>query len=479
MKSLLAARPTRLFSMLLLATLAPHLAAHPATHNQITEGGRYTARNLDGVGATAARNAGTDLQPVMPISILDPKQTRSRFAVHDALKLNPAVGADRGKVSSATGDSRERVANANPQSSATTMRPPLPLTQNGGTWPSGHVQGIAVDTQGGFIYYSFTSLLAKYDFNGRLIGTLTGWSGHLGDLDFNADDGRVYGSLEYKKHGAFYIAVIDVGQLDRVGMNFADTDLIRTVNLAEVVRDYFAMVGGADRAASPVEHRYGCSGIDGVSFGPAFGRVDGPRYLSVAYGIFADADRSDNDHQIILQYDVAKWEKYLRPLDELKPHLSGPESFEGKYFVRTGNTTYGVQNLSYDSVTQRWFLGVYKGIKDSFPNYTLFAVDGQTTPVLGDLVGVPAAGGQGWERGLLLDLADDGLHDPATGVRGWNQKADVGLQPVGDGLFYLAVNSGEKGRQTADLTLMRWTGDDEKPFSPVAASASPINTTSP
>ena len=48
---------------------------------------------------------------------------------------------------------------------------------------------------------------------------------------------------------------------------------------------------------------------------------------------------------------------------------------------------------------------------------------------------------------MLLDLADDGLKDAATGIRGWNQKADVGSQPLGYGLFYLAVNSGGEGRQ--------------------------------
>src|SRR5687767_2964435 len=55
----------------------------------------------------------------------------------------------------------------------------LPLQQNGGVWPSGHVQGVAVDVQGGYIYYSFTNLLAKYDFSGKLVGTLVGWTGHL------------------------------------------------------------------------------------------------------------------------------------------------------------------------------------------------------------------------------------------------------------------------------------------------------------
>src|SRR3954462_1226744 len=96
-----------------------------------------------------------------------------------------------------------------------------PLKQNGGTWPAGHVQGVAVDLKGGYIYYSFTTLLAKYDFSGKLIGTLVGWAGHLGDLDFNPRDGRVYGSLEYKKDQAFYIAAIDVSRLDRVGVNAA------------------------------------------------------------------------------------------------------------------------------------------------------------------------------------------------------------------------------------------------------------------
>jgi hypothetical protein len=34
-------------------------------------------------------------------------------------------------------------------------------------------------------------------------------------------------------------------------------------------------------------------------------------------------------------------------------------------------------------------------------------------------------------------------------------------------LFYLSVNSGGKGAQTSDLTLMRWTADANQPFVPV------------
>ncbi|KRG44876.1 hypothetical protein ARC78_03440 [Stenotrophomonas pictorum JCM 9942] len=361
----------------------------------------------------------------------------------------------------------------------TSGKPPLlPLKQDGGTWDAGHVQGIAVDRQGGFIYYSFTNLLAKFDFEGKLVGTLAGWTGHLGDLDLNPADGRIYGSLEYKADQAFYIAIIDGQGINRVGMDAAEGEVFRTVHLPEVVDDYTADVDGDGRfdgddgrysgneAQSP-DHRYGCSGIDGVAFGPRFGASEGPLYLTVAYGIYGNTARTDNDHQVLLQYDIRDWARHAQPLIEARPHRQGPAEVDGKYFVYTGNTTYGVQNLTYDAASQRWFMGVYRGRKAAFPNYQLFAVDGRAAPVLGDLVGVPAADGKGWEQGLRLALAADGQRDPATGIRGWNQKADVGLQSLGGGLFYSVRNSGAKGAQQAELTLMRWTGDTSQPLMPV------------
>ena len=363
-----------------------------------------------------------------------------------------------------------------PAAAARPADQPLPAAHRSGPWPSGHVQGIAIDRQGGYIYYSFTNLLAKYDFSGNLVGTLVGWTGHLGDLDFNAADGRVYGSLEYKKDKAFYIAVIDVVRIDRVGIEAGEGDILRTVYLPEVAKDYTADVNGDGRfdgddgqfrenAAASADHRYGCSGIDGVSFGPAFGRSDGPLLLTVAYGIYGNTTRTDNDHQVLLQYDIAEWARYAKPLVERAPHRSGPAAVQGKYFVRTGNTTYGVQNLAYDAASRRWFMGVYRGKKPAFPNYLLFAVDADTQPRRGDLLGVPAPDGKGWEQAMLLALAGAGLKDPATGVRGWYHKADVGLQPVGDGLFYLATNSGGKGAQSADLALMRWDANGFIPSS--------------
>lgn len=196
---------------------------------------------------------------------------------------------------------------------------------------------------------------------------------------------------------AFYIAVVDGARINRVGIEAADSDIMKTVYLPEVSYDYAADMDGDGvfdgDIADTADHRYGSSGIDGVAFGPAFGRTDGPQYLTVGYGVYSNLERTDNDHQVLLQYDVSNWERYARPLVESAPHRSGPSDLAGKYFVYTGNTRYGVQNIAYDADMERWFMGVYQGEKPQFPNYQLFAVEAATRPVMSDLVGVPSPAG--------------------------------------------------------------------------------------
>ena len=120
----------------------------------------------------------------------------------------------------------------------------LPKNIFSGYFKGGHCQGIAVDTKREYIYYSFTTELVKTDLQGNLIGSVTGLLGHLGCIDFNDADGRVYGSLEYKDdaigkgilknlgssaeiENAFYIAVFDVDKIDRVGMDACASGVIR------------------------------------------------------------------------------------------------------------------------------------------------------------------------------------------------------------------------------------------------------------
>ncbi|MBR4889311.1 MAG: hypothetical protein IKU17_09215, partial [Clostridia bacterium] len=64
-------------------------------------------------------------------------------------------------------------------------------------WNAGHVQGIAVDKERKFMYYSFTTCLVKSDLDGNVIGSVKGLAGHLGCIAYNYKDGKIYGSLEY------------------------------------------------------------------------------------------------------------------------------------------------------------------------------------------------------------------------------------------------------------------------------------------
>lgn len=351
-----------------------------------------------------------------------------------------------------------------------------PVSVDGGAWESGHVQGMAIDRRKGFMYFSMTDLLVKTDLRGNPVGSVTGFTGHLGDLDFDERDGRVYGSLEYKRANSFYIAILDADRITRMGMDAQSTGVVSTVYLKEVVKDFTADMNGdgvfdGDTADTP-DHRYGCSGIDGVAFGPAFGDRSGAgaeRRLTVAYGVYADDSRTDNDHQVLLQYDVARWKSHERPLSESAPHTSGPDRVDGKFFAYTGNTTYGVQNLEYDGHSGNWLMAVYRGAKPGFPHYSLFAVDGARKPVLGLVRGRRTP-----ERGLLLPLLRAGAHDAATGTYGWpapGQYGQYGLVSLDDGRFYVArsgaVQDGGVTRQTARAVLNTWTGRVPSPFSPV------------
>ena len=147
-----------------------------------------------------------------------------------------------------------------------------------------HVQGIAVDLERGYIYFSFTTKLLKMDFEGNLIGSVDGMTGHLGCLTMNPADGRVYGSLEYKDDAigkgirrtldagqvapedekdrtGFYVAIFDVDRITRPDMDAEKDRVMTTVYIKEAVDDYFAT---AENGGRTVEHRFGCSGIDGA-----------------------------------------------------------------------------------------------------------------------------------------------------------------------------------------------------------------------
>ncbi len=340
---------------------------------------------------------------------------------------------------------------------------------------AGHVQGVAVDAKREYVYLSFTTMLVKMDMQGNVVGTVTGLLGHLGCIEFNEEDGRVYGSLEYKDDSigkgilkregvnkeleiGFYVAIFDVDKITRRDMSAERDGVMTSVLLKTVVEDYKAKV--RVESGEKVEHRHGCSGFDGMSFGPSFDG-SGKTMLTIAYGIYRDNNRSDNDYQVLLQYDTRKWAKYELPLSQYNMHRSGPVRPQGKYFVYTGNTSWGVQNLEYDKDGKRWFLACYPGRKPHFPNYTLFVVDGTKKAKRECLRGVS------YERkGEVLQLINQGNSDNANPqIRGWHNKLGVyGIAALGNDYFYLVQAKKQKKIQGAIIHLARYVGTEEKAF---------------
>lgn len=355
------------------------------------------------------------------------------------------------------------LATASLTASAQEMMHIYPKTIKSGPFKTGHIQGIAVDTEKGYVYYSYTTILIKTDLQGNIIGSVTGLLGHLGDLDFNPQDGRVYGSLEYKNdaigkgilkaekssfkpNNAFYIAIFDVDRITREGMSAEKDGIMTTVHLSTVVDDYLDII---ELDNGKWEHRLGCSGIDGVAFGPKFGKKGGKQLLTVTYGIYSDHKRSDNDYQVLLQYDVKKWKKYERPLSHENMHREGPAKPNGEYFAYTGNTNYGVQNIEYDEDLKVWWLAVYAGSKPQFPNYNLFAIDGTVKPTKSALKGVPYI-----DKANTLTLWDKGEQDSKTGIRGWRfGVGSTGIAYLGKGMYYFSHNYGTDKGQGSNIRL--------------------------
>lgn len=328
----------------------------------------------------------------------------------------------------------------------------LPNSIFSGNYKEGHVQGIAVDRERGFVYYSFTTILVKTDLDGRFIGSVSNLAGHLGCITYDRERNSLYGSLELKhdvigrsivdrtgralaEEDAFYLVEFDLSRIDRADMDAERDGIMRAVWLSDVVSDY-----AASDEVDGLPHRYGCSGIDGVALGPSFGESpDAEPKIMVAYGIYREPERTTNDHQVLLRFDRSIFEHFGEPLDQSSPHHSGPDAAEARYFFYTGNTTFGVQNLEYDPNSRNWFVAVYPGIKETFENFKMFVIDGTKAPMRAPL------DGRAGEEGLLLSSAKLGESGKDARIFGSNFNwGSTGMAAIGDGIFYFSHNGAIK-----------------------------------
>lgn len=330
----------------------------------------------------------------------------------------------------------------------------------------GHVQGIAVDLDGGYVYYSFTTLFLKTDLEGNPVGSVRHIAGHMGCITFDPDRRRVYGSLEQKhdaigqgiigrtgwdpaSEDAFYAISFDVDRIDRMDMDAESDGVMCAVYLNDVVRDY----NGID-PVSGKKHVLGCSGIDGTAYGPVFGApADSPKKLMIAYGIYGETNRSDNDCQVILQYSPSVFDTYGQTLNQSAPHHSGPEACERKYYFYTGNTVYGIQNLEYDAYSRTWLVAVYRGQKPTFANYPLFLIDGTVAPFRGVIPGRSGEIGDLLTAAAIGELPPVEADEPAPGVPFWY--GQTGIASLGDGYFAFSHDGNRENEFYTTVTKYR------------------------
>lgn len=309
---------------------------------------------------------------------------------------------------------------------------------------SSHVQGVAVDTTAGCFYLSFTTSLVKTDYEGNVLARVDSINGHLGAMTFDPSRRKLYASLECKDdeigrgiarkldkaaytlaETRFYIVVFDV---DRLGGKNPE-QAMQKYEVSEAILDY--------------KTKYGCSGIDGVAIAPQIGKKNGKPCLYVAYGIYSDTSRRDNDHQVLLEYSLDRFSR-----------AGGSPKISRKLFVFTGNTKWGIQNMCYDRKTGCIFMAAYAGKKPEYPNFTLFAVPVNQKPVKKELRGLESDGSH-----LSLTLWQKGLVSNTKGLRGWYfPQAATGFCTVGNGTWFVSVPKKLRSKtQTATVRRYVWT----------------------
>ena len=220
-----------------------------------------------------------------------------------------------------------------------------------------------------------------------------------------------------KAASRFYVAEIDVRKIDRLEVPFEEAMTLHPIE--EVAKDYLDTV---EVNGVTLEHKYGCSGMDGVAIAPGFGAKGKEKFLYVAYGVYGDTTRVDNDYNILLCF---KMDDLAKPVH--------------KYFVKTGNTRYGVQNMTYDADSERLYLAVYKGSKSQYPNYSLFSLDIHQKPFMGKLENVP--------------YEENEVEQVSVTEGSFFKWGSTGLYSFGDGRWYISKNGKKDGYQFSDVTL--------------------------
>ncbi len=322
--------------------------------------------------------------------------------------------------------------------------PDYALMLDGGAWElAGHMQGATTDDEKNFMYMSFNDRLIKVDMhNGEIVASMTGLlGGHLGDITYY--NGKVYGSLELKTVNQVYVVEIDVSQLTEMNMSYKTPGLMTAMYIYEHENNI-------------KDDIFGARGIDGITFGRLPGDKSGKMYLIVACGLGTDEICVRNNYQILMAYDPADFKgasiSIYGNLHKIGPKISK------KFYVYTGYTWYGVQNLEYDADTGDYWICCYPGEKEGFPDYTVFVVNGNVAPKKKKL-SVEYNPSNVDVYGEVLKLKEVGLYHEPTGIWGFQSipcSGTTGFISLGNDYFYIGtIGTTLAGLQKGSAVLYR------------------------
>ncbi len=335
------------------------------------------------------------------------------------------------------------------------------------TFSWGHVQGMTIDKENSYTYFTFTTILGKTDLSGKTVASMTGYPGHMGDCTYNEADGKLYASLflseEYSwtlggKIGNFAIAIIDTTKLTELNMPYDTPGLMKVVHLKDM-EDYAKMTLSNGKVG-----KYGITGVDGTEIGPKFGSSSGKQYLTVAAGVNNTCDetgtntRTDNEYQVLFQYDFANWWDTIAEPLSLDGMPSQSAKADGEYLILSGNGNFGIQDVAYDEYNKQWYFVCYGVTNKDYKGVGhMLVVSTEYEPKLETLIGQPNPEAQGY---VLKPIEKGDFHE-GSGIYSFGfWEGSSGLTSLGNGYFYLSIAAKTAdGYQYADVVKYQWTGE--------------------
>ena len=283
-----------------------------------------------------------------------------------------------------------------------------------------HLQGLTVDDELKYMYLSTGDYIIKLDIStGCVVGSITNFGknagmtedmgAHLGCLDYY--DGWVYcGMIAANPSAKLFVLSVDASKIDRIGIDAMElTEGVNAILLKDHIEDYRAQVtekftnwSGLGHFTMTEEegHRFGCGGVDAITFGTYPGDESGKMYIIAGYSTFKSVNnpRQDNTYTVLRFYPLdevwdsdrhqPKGEQNIRytqsRIESVEYGENEALAAEKTLFLYTGNIDWGSQNLEFEEDSKDIVAYCYGPtdfwVDNSEPPRVMFVIDGSIAP---------------------------------------------------------------------------------------------------